>query len=132
MEEDRRRDGGGEVYRPADQEEGGSNSDAAPPTSGGLPIGSSPLVLPRSALGRIVQRRHGGRQGGVRINPYRQWERGWRVWNVEETGTSPIAEPAELLLGLMRLTLGPTSRGRWRFSGRGTRRDQDVGDRDVD
>src|SRR5438552_9775710 len=77
MEEDRRRDGGGEVYRPADQEEGGSNSDAAPPTSGGLPIGSSPLVLPRSALGRIVQRRHGGRQRGVRIKPCRQWEPGW-------------------------------------------------------
>src|SRR5881628_521668 len=76
MEEDRRRDRRGEVYRPADQEEGGSNSDAAPPTDGGVPVGSSPPVLLRSALGRIVQMRHGGRQGGVRINPYRQWERG--------------------------------------------------------
>src|SRR5712691_1450301 len=94
MEGNRHRDREPEVYRPEDQEEGGSNSDAAPPTNGGLPLGSSPLVLLRLALGRIVQRRHGGRQGGVRIKPCWQWERGWRVWNVEETGTSPIAEPA--------------------------------------
>src|SRR2546428_2747199 len=96
MEGNRHRDREPEVYRPEDQEEGGSNSDAAPPTNGGLPVGSSPLVLLRRALGRIVQRRHGERQGGVRINPYRQWEQGWRLWNVEETGTSPIAEPARL------------------------------------
>src|SRR5437867_6863543 len=99
MEEDRRRDRGGEVYRPANQEEGGSNSDAASPTNGGLPLDSSPLVLLRNAVGRIFQGRHGGRQGGVRINPYRQWERVWRVWSVEETGTSPIAEPAGLPRG---------------------------------
>src|SRR3989442_13708838 len=72
MEEDRRRDRGGEVYRPANQEEGGSNSDAASPTNGGLSLGSFPLLLLRSALGRIVCRCNGGRQRGGRNKPQPQ------------------------------------------------------------
>src|SRR2546422_11467658 len=91
MEEDRRRDRGGEVYRPANQEEGGSNSDAASPTNGGLPLRSSPLLLLRSALGRIVLRRHGGGPGGVPINPPSRG--GWGGWGggVEKKRNSPAA-----------------------------------------
>src|SRR2546426_10709467 len=93
MEEDRRRDRGGEVYRPANQEEGGSNSDAASPTNGGLPLGSSPLVLPRKALGRIGRKWHGGGPGGVRKKPHWQGGEGGGVGGVEEKGTAPTGAP---------------------------------------
>src|SRR2546428_8034385 len=90
MEEDRRRDRGGEVYRPANQEEGGSNSDAASPTNGGLPPGSAPLPPPRSALGPIVRKPHWRRPGGGRTKP--PPHRGPRAaWGeLRETGTPPV------------------------------------------
>src|SRR2546426_11641714 len=86
MEEDRRRDRGGEVYRPANQEEGGSNSDAASPTNGGLPLGSGPLALLGRALGRIGRRGHGGGPGGERIKLHRQGGTGGAGGGVKKKG----------------------------------------------